>query len=72
MTVLFEAIKLIFFVVTIFLALVVTKGDLLFGPVRTEMLSTVLFPGYMVLVGILVGYVIALFIVGTSKEPLRS
>jgi MFS family permease len=26
----------------------------------------------MVLVGILVGYVIALFIVGTSKEPLRS
>lgn len=71
MSLLFEAIKIIFFIITIFLAYVVTQGDMFRGSERTEVISSILLPGYMILVGILLGYVLALFMIASSHDPLR-
>ncbi len=60
MAVLFESVKLIFFLFTIAFGMLLLKGKTLLPTGTLEYLHTLLMPGYLVLCGILVGYFIYL------------
>ncbi|MBP7848394.1 hypothetical protein KA013_04255 [Patescibacteria group bacterium] len=65
MAVLFESVKLIFFLLTIAIAFLLFKGEAIFPAQSIEHMRTLLMPGYLVLCGLLIGYIT--YLLRTSK-----
>lgn len=65
MTVLFESVKLIFFLMTIAIAFLLFKGESIFPAQSVDHMRTLIMPGYLVLCGLLVGYIT--FLLRTSR-----
>jgi hypothetical protein len=58
MTIFFEIMKFIFFVVTILLGLFFSRGRLVFADEQYLFIQKMMMPGYMVLCGMMIGYLI--------------
>lgn len=58
MKIFMEIIKGIFFFVTALLALLLLRGHTLFLPEVIDVLYTVVMPGYLLLCGLIIGYII--------------
>jgi len=58
MIIFFEIMKFIFFVVTLLLGLFFYRGELLFDADQYMLIQKLLMPGYMILCGIMIGYLI--------------
>ncbi len=57
MTTLFESVKLVFFLVTMAIAFLLFKGETIFPAQSVADMRTMVMPGYLVLCGLLLGYV---------------
>ena len=72
MLVLFEIIKLLFLLFSILLGILIIKGESLFPQGNVADMTTILFPAYLVFVGLLVGYILALMISKNTDSAEQS
>ena len=61
MTILFEVIKIIFFLFTVLMGVLMTDGALHLGEEQVLLYRRILLPAYLILMGIVFGYVMSLF-----------
>ena len=58
MIIFFEIMKFVFFVISVLLGLFFYRGELLFDADQYMLIQKLLMPGYMILCGMMVGYLI--------------
>ncbi|MDD2537455.1 MAG: hypothetical protein PHU61_03115 [Candidatus Absconditabacteria bacterium] len=59
MRIFFKILKGFFFFLTLLVGIVYIRGDILFSPENFVLIKTILVPGYLVLCGLITGYLLA-------------
>lgn len=59
MQVFFEIMKGLFFFLTILVGLIFLRGEVILGSEYTTIVRQMIMPGYLILCGIMIGYIIA-------------
>lgn len=69
MIIFFEIMKIVFFVVTIVLWLFFSRGRLVFDDSQYLLIQKIMMPGYMILCGIMIGYLIGSVRLNRYEDP---
>ncbi|HMY80846.1 MAG TPA: hypothetical protein PLW93_01625 [Candidatus Absconditabacterales bacterium] len=72
MAVFFEVMKFIFFIITIMLGLFFARGKLIFDDDQFLLIQKIMMPGYMILCGMMIGYLVGSIWLSRQDDPVST